>query len=50
MYFWLRGIFLPMVVNAPAEDPKPDEDEASNGALLHQPVSINALYIMHLPL
>jgi len=33
---WLRDKFLPMLVNEPAEYPEPDEDEASNEALLLQ--------------
>ena len=29
-----------MLIHGPAENPKPDEDEASNEALLHEPASI----------
>ena len=31
---WLKDPFLPMLVNKPAEYPKPDEDDAWRGALL----------------
>jgi len=34
---WLRDTFLPMLVKEPAEYPEPDEDKASNEALLHEP-------------
>jgi hypothetical protein len=34
---WLTDTSLPMHVNAPAEYPEPDEDEASNEALRHEP-------------
>jgi len=34
---WQRDTFLPMLINAPAEDLVPDEDEASNEAFLHLP-------------
>jgi hypothetical protein len=36
---WLKVTFLPMLVNEPADYPKPDEDNASNEALLHEPES-----------
>jgi len=39
IFRWLRDTFLPMLVKEPAEYPKPDEDEASNDALLHEPES-----------
>jgi hypothetical protein len=39
IFRWLRDTFLPMLVNEPAEYPEPDEDEASNEALLHEPES-----------
>jgi len=35
----LREIFLAILVKEPAEYPEPDEDEASNEALLHEPES-----------
>jgi len=37
IFKWLRDWFLPMLVNAQAEYPEHDEDEASNEALLHEP-------------
>jgi hypothetical protein len=37
IFRWLTDTFLPLLVNAPAEYPEPDEDEASNEALLHEP-------------
>jgi len=37
IFRWLRDTFLPMLVKEPAEDPEPDEDEASNEALPHEP-------------
>jgi len=40
---WLRDTFLPMLVNESAEYPKPDEDEASNEALLHEPESLKSI-------
>jgi len=36
IFQWLRDTFRPMLVNEPAEYPDPDEDEASNEALLHE--------------
>jgi hypothetical protein len=39
IFRWLRDTFLPMLVKEPAEYPEPDEDEASNEALLHEPES-----------
>ena len=42
MFQWLRDISLPTVVNAPAEYPERDEDEASNEALLHEPELSNS--------
>jgi len=39
IFRWLRDTILPMLVNAAAEYPEPDEDEASNEALLHEPES-----------
>jgi len=36
---WLTDRSLPMLVNAPAEYPEPEEDDASNEALLHAPES-----------
>jgi hypothetical protein len=39
IFRWLRDTFLPMLVNESAEYPEPDEDEASNEALLHEPES-----------
>jgi len=39
IFRWLRDTFLPMLVNEPAEYPEPDEEEASNEALLHNPES-----------
>jgi len=40
IFRWLRGTFLPMVVNEPAEYPEPDEDEASNEVLPYEPKRI----------
>jgi hypothetical protein len=37
IFRWLTDTFLPLLVNAPAEYPKPDADEASNEALLPEP-------------
>ena len=34
IFQWLREIFLPIIVNEPAEYPKPDKDNASRGSLL----------------
>jgi hypothetical protein len=45
---WLRGIFLPILVNESAEYPEPDEDEASNEALLHEPESLK-ITLAHAP-
>jgi len=39
IFGWLRETFLPILVKEPAEYPKPDKDEASNEALLHEPES-----------
>jgi len=39
IFRWLRDKFLPMLVKEPAEYPEPNDDEASNEALLHQPES-----------
>jgi len=39
IFRWLRDTFLPMLVKESAEYPEPDEDEASNEALLHEPES-----------
>jgi hypothetical protein len=39
MFRWLRHRVLPNLVNESAEYPEPDEDEASNEALLHKPES-----------
>jgi len=39
IFRWLRDIFLPMLVNEQGEYPEPDEDEASNEALRHEPES-----------
>ena len=36
IFRWLGDTFLPMLVNAPAEYPKPDEGEASHEALLDE--------------
>ena len=37
IFRWLRDTFLPMLVKEPVEYPEPDEDKASNKALLHKP-------------
>jgi len=37
IFRWLTDTFRPMLVSAPVEYPKPDEDEASNEVLLHEP-------------
>ena len=42
IFRWLRDAFLPILVNQSAEYPEPDEDEASNEALLHQPESLKS--------
>jgi len=34
IFRWLRDTFLPMIVKEPAESPEPDEDKASNEAIL----------------
>ena len=39
IFQWLSVTFLPMHVKESAEYPEPDEDEASNGALLDEPES-----------
>jgi hypothetical protein len=39
IFRWLRDTLLPMLVKEPAGYPEPDEDEASNEALLHKPRS-----------
>jgi len=39
IFRWLRGTFLPKLATAAVEYPKPDEDKASNEALLHEPGS-----------
>jgi len=39
IFRWLRETFLPMLVKDPAEYSEPDEDKATNQALLHQPES-----------
>jgi hypothetical protein len=36
MFRWLGDTFLPMPVKEAAEDPEPDEDKASNEALLDE--------------
>ena len=38
----VRDTFLPMLVNESAEYPQPDEDDASNEVLLHEPQSLNS--------
>jgi len=43
IFRWLRETFLPILVKELPEYPKPDEDEASNEALLHQPESDNSV-------
>jgi len=48
IFRWLRDTFLAMHVNKPAEYPEPDEDEASNEALLHEPESTIS-YLPHAP-
>jgi len=48
IFRWLRDTFLPMLVNEPAEYPEPDEDDASNAALLHEPES-NQSAMPHAP-
>jgi len=42
IFRWLRDTFLPMLVNESAEYPEPDEDEALNEALLHEPESLKS--------
>jgi hypothetical protein len=42
IFRWLRDSFLLMLVNKSAEYPKPDEDKASNEALLHEPKSLKS--------
>jgi len=42
IFQWLRDTFLPMLVNESAEYPEPDEDEASNEVLLHEPESLKS--------
>jgi hypothetical protein len=37
IFRWLRDTILAIFVNEPVEYPKPDEDDASNEALLHKP-------------
>jgi len=39
IFRWLRDTFLPMLLKEPAGYPEPDEHEASNDVLLHQPES-----------
>jgi len=39
IFWWLRDTFQPILVNAAGEYPKPDEDEALNETLLHEPES-----------
>ena len=39
---WLTETFLPILVNECAEYHEPDEDEASNEALLHEPESLKS--------
>jgi len=39
-FWWLRDKYLPILVNKSAEYHKPDEDEASNVGLLHEPESL----------
>jgi len=39
IYRWLRETVAPMLLNQSAEYPEPDEDEASNEAILHTPES-----------
>jgi hypothetical protein len=39
IFRWLREILLEILVKDPAENPEPDEDEASNEVLLHEPES-----------
>ena len=39
IFRWLQDTFLQMLVKEPAEYSEPDEDEASNQALLHEPES-----------
>jgi len=39
IFRWLRDTYLPMLVNAAAEYPELDKDEASNEVLLHNPRS-----------
>jgi len=34
IFQWLREQFLPNLINKPAEDPEPDEDDASGETLL----------------
>jgi hypothetical protein len=40
----LRDTFLPILVMEPAKYSEPDEDEASNEALLHEPESNKSLF------
>jgi len=42
IFRWLRDTFLPMLVKESVEYPEPDEDEASNGAPLHEPESLKS--------
>jgi hypothetical protein len=37
IFRWLGDTFLPMLVNKSTDYPEPDEDEAANEALLHEP-------------
>ena len=36
IFLWLTETVLPMLINKSAEDPEPDEDEASHDAFLHK--------------
>jgi len=49
IFQWLRDTFLPMLVNESAEYPEPEEDEASNGALLHESESLKSTLPHALP-
>ena len=49
IFRWLRDTFLPMLVNKSAEYPEPDEEEASNEALLHDPESLKCTFPPVLP-
>jgi hypothetical protein len=49
IFRWLRDTFLPMILNESAEYPKPNEDQASNVALLHAPDILESTFPHVLP-